>query len=194
MRPSCWHQNFGPNGLSAPTLGLCLNMFSSITADFKISSALRWAIQDHLSSGYCTYFKNDTITVKNHDRLIPFQNEAEIDFKAIPVSLTDMSAATNEPPHDKTNKMTVRPAKTQVSLGIHPIWSESSLSAWRKLGPFFKNTENAVYICFVFVPFFFSTHFQKKPLKKPDSAFKKPEGMHRELWGLLWTDNRWEWL
>ena len=24
----------------------------------------------------------------------------------------------NEPPHDKTNKMTVRPAKTQVSLDI----------------------------------------------------------------------------
>ena len=39
-----------------------------------------------------------------------------------------------EPPHDKTNKMTVRPAKTQVSLGIRPVWSESSLSAWRKLG------------------------------------------------------------
>ena len=26
----------------------------------------------------------------------------------------------------------VRPAKTQISLGIHPVWSESSLSAWRK--------------------------------------------------------------
>ena len=39
-----------------------------------------------------------------------------------------------EPPHDKTNKMTVRSAKTQVSLGIRPVWSESSLSAWRKLG------------------------------------------------------------
>ena len=39
-----------------------------------------------------------------------------------------------EPPHDKTNKMTVRPAKTQISLGIRPVWSESSLSAWRKLG------------------------------------------------------------
>ena len=25
---------------------------------------------------------------------------------------------TNEPPHDKSNKMTVRPAKTQSSLGI----------------------------------------------------------------------------
>ena len=47
----CWNQNFGPNGLSPPTLGLCLNFFSSITADFNISSALRWAIQDKWSSG-----------------------------------------------------------------------------------------------------------------------------------------------
>ena len=39
-----------------------------------------------------------------------------------------------QPPHDKTNKMTVPPAKTQISLGIRPVWSESSLSAWRKLG------------------------------------------------------------
>ena len=28
-----------------------------------------------------------------------------------------------EPPHDKTNKMTVHPAKTQVSLGIRPVRS-----------------------------------------------------------------------
>ena len=41
---------------------------------------------------------------------------------------------TYEPPHDKTNKMSVRPAKTQISLGIRPVWSESSLSTWRKLG------------------------------------------------------------
>ena len=40
----------------------------------------------------------------------------------------------NDPQHDKTNKMSVRPAKTQISLGIRPVWSESSLSAWRKLG------------------------------------------------------------
>ena len=40
-----------------------------------------------------------------------------------------ISAATFEPPHDKTNKMTVRPAKTQISLGIRPVWSESSLCA-----------------------------------------------------------------
>ena len=32
-----------------------------------------------------------------------------------------------EPPHGKTNKMTVHPAKTQISLGIRPVWSEPSL-------------------------------------------------------------------
>ena len=46
--------NIGPNGLSAPAQGLCLNFFSSITADFNISSALRWAIQNQLSSGFET--------------------------------------------------------------------------------------------------------------------------------------------
>ena len=40
----------------------------------------------------------------------------------------------NEPRHDKTNKVSVSPAKTQISLGIRPIGSESSLSAWRNLG------------------------------------------------------------
>ena len=35
--------------------------------------------------------------------------------------------------HDKTNKVSVRPAKTQISLGIRSVWSESSLSAWRNI-------------------------------------------------------------
>ena len=43
-----------------------------------------------------------------------------------------------EPPHNKTKKKKkkwhVRPAKTQISLGISTDWSESSLSGWRKLG------------------------------------------------------------
>ena len=34
-----------------------------------------------------------------------------------------------EPRHDKTNKVTVRPAKTQISLGIRPVRSESLLCA-----------------------------------------------------------------
>ena len=34
----------------------------------------------------------------------------------------------------KPTRWHVRSAKTQISLGIRPDWSESSLSAWRKLG------------------------------------------------------------
>ena len=34
----------------------------------------------------------------------------------------------------KPTKWHVCPAKTQISLGILPVWSESSLSTWRKLG------------------------------------------------------------
>ena len=33
----------------------------------------------------------------------------------------------------KPTKWHVLPANTQISLGIRPVWSESSLSAWRKL-------------------------------------------------------------
>ena len=43
-----------------------------------------------------------------------------------------------EPPRDKTNKVSVRPAKTQISLGIRPVWSESSLCAqWVAKDPSF---------------------------------------------------------
>ena len=45
-----------------------------------------------------------------------------------------MTNIINEPRDDKTNKMTVRPAKTKISLGICPVWSESLLSTGRKLG------------------------------------------------------------
>ena len=34
----------------------------------------------------------------------------------------------------QNQQMSVRQAKIQISLGIHPVWSESSLSAWRKFG------------------------------------------------------------
>ena len=34
-----------------------------------------------------------------------------------------------EPRHDKTSKICVRPVKTPISLGIRPVWSESSLCA-----------------------------------------------------------------
>ena len=35
---------------------------------------------------------------------------------------------------NQQNGMCARPAKTQISLGSRLVWSESSVSAWRKLG------------------------------------------------------------
>ena len=35
--------------------------------------------------------------------------------------VSKVNPKTNEPPHDKTNKMSVRPAKNQISLGISPV-------------------------------------------------------------------------
>ena len=48
-----------------------------------------------------------------------------------------------EPRHDKTNKMSVRPAKTQISLGIRPGSSESSLCAqWVAKDPSFLHADS----------------------------------------------------
>ena len=43
----------------------------------------------------------------------------------------------------QTNKVSVRPAKTQISLGIRPVWSESSLCAqWVGKDPSFLPVES----------------------------------------------------
>ena len=48
-----------------------------------------------------------------------------------------------EPRHDKPNKMSVRPANTQISLGIRPVWSESSLCAqWVAKDPSFLHADS----------------------------------------------------
>ena len=50
---------------------------------------------------------------------------------------------TFEPPHDKTNKMTVRPAKSQISLDIRQVWSDSSLCAqWVAKDPSFLHADS----------------------------------------------------
>ena len=49
----------------------------------------------------------------------------------------------NEPRHDKTNKMSECPVKSQISLGIHLVWSESLLCAeWVDKGPSFLHADS----------------------------------------------------
>ena len=43
-------------------------------------------------------------------------------INSVSSSVTEIEAFSNEPPHD-TKKVTVRPVKTQISLGISPVWS-----------------------------------------------------------------------
>ena len=48
-----------------------------------------------------------------------------------------------EPWYNKTNKMSERPAKTQISLGISPVWSESLLcTQWVAKGPRFLHADS----------------------------------------------------
>ena len=57
---------------------------------------------------------------------LKFKQLQEIWSNSVVVFKTELGYLTselnkNEPRHDKTNKMSVRPAKTQNSLGIHPV-------------------------------------------------------------------------
>ena len=53
------------------------------------------------------------------------------------------STLANEPHCDKTNKLSVRPTKTQINLGIRPVWSESSLCAqWVAKDPRFLHADS----------------------------------------------------
>ena len=51
-----------------------------------------------------------------------------------------------EPRHDKTNKVTVRPEETQISLGIRPVWSVPSLCAqWVAKDPMLLHADSEDY-------------------------------------------------
>ena len=64
-------------------------------------------------------------------------------FKITNLTRLQTLHVTIEPRHDKTNKVAVHPAKTQISLGIRPVWSESSLCAqWAAKDPRFLHADS----------------------------------------------------
>ena len=99
-------------------VGVCLGFYGPVKTIKVTSSLLRLFLgrlrPQRLTGTKCTYLMNmitNRLTVTNQK-----------------------TAWLNEPPHDKTNNVAMRPAKTLISLGIRPVRSESSLSAWRKVG------------------------------------------------------------
>ena len=82
-----------------------------------------------------------------------FENHSFIDDKpngiehtvnvSVTCTLFEYWIEENEQRHDKTNKVTVRPAKTRISLCIRPVWSESSMCAqWVAKGPLFLHADS----------------------------------------------------
>ena len=63
-----------------------------------------------------------------------FSQKGSVYFWLIVLASLRPARKTIEPRHDKTNKVSLRPAKTQISLGIRPVWLESSLSARGSIG------------------------------------------------------------
>ena len=80
-------------------------------------------------------FRKDGLSnLCRHTWLPELLSAPEVKYKLYTINSLHVCTSLNEPRHDKTNKMSMRPPKTQMSLGIRPVWSESSLSAWRNLG------------------------------------------------------------
>ena len=113
-------------------MSLIINVSASILSSVMVGGGSAIAMPTRPNNGTPGFFPRP--------KVICFRNRPRINttYRKVNIGAVIISAQ-YEPRHDKTNKMSVRPAKTQISLGIRPVWSEFWLSAWRKLGPFAIN-------------------------------------------------------
>ena len=112
----------------------------------------------------------------------------------------DLAKSINEPPHDKTNKMTVCPAKTQISLGICPDWSESSLYAqWLAKDQIFPHADSEDSDQTGWIPrliWVFGGHtchfvgFVMRRLKSLQHSVKTQLSLHIRVFAVTWKSFR----
>ena len=91
--------DLGPNHLHS----IFLNFFSSITADFNTSSAIRWAIQDQWSSGFLHAAVTRAVEVEESQYMCPSSRQARCTVK--PPWLAGNSQTINK--HVQTDKLTL---------------------------------------------------------------------------------------
>ena len=124
---------------------ICYKKIKTKTVSYKISTEILIAFETSSEffnlSNICSFKKGgfaylvfqiwQHIVQQSHFLLL-YSRCSVWQFLSLNCNLTGKEIANiHEPPHDKTNKMTVCPAKTQISLGIRPVWLGSSLSALR---------------------------------------------------------------
>ena len=84
-----------------------------------------------------SYFPHFPLT-QFKDFKLRYRNSSWASFTASKLWLEDsvmsLQMRRNEPPHDRTNKLSVR-----------PVWSESSLSAWRNIGSLVTHWAHSEY-------------------------------------------------
>ena len=137
----------GPSQLNWMTCDVMMQrLHGMIISKFQFQIGLRFDIQNSTGHFNCCKFStlaDPKLGISNDNMLRNLQNlEQFSDFNMV-TFFCDNDGKINkttllflqfertwyEPRHDKTNKVSVRPAKTQISLGIRPVWSESSLCA-----------------------------------------------------------------
>ena len=104
-----------------------MNKSSSLEKLSHVVPTTRWPVKYPALSRQCRwhYVTCRLVTVV----IITVMKHTETRKQTQNMLLKICVASQFEQQHDKTNKITVRPAKTQISLGIRPVWSASSLYA-----------------------------------------------------------------
>ena len=103
---------------------------------FAVGTAIFLVLSCPGSNDWQRKSKNQSVTSTNLLLSVNFHGDAlQIIFELPHDQTNNMTCASSED-SDQTKpiKWNMRPAKTQISLGIGPVWSEYSLSTWRKLG------------------------------------------------------------
>ena len=106
------------------------------TISSPMSLLLRWANKTGQCLPWCNCYillfctTNSFLTVNFHNFIIIIYGNGGTGWKERDTSSINLF----EPPHDKTNKMTLHPAKTQTDQPVHP---HSLISLHCELNPFF---------------------------------------------------------
>ena len=134
-------QHFSSLCLVSATAGHCIH--KSYHACHSDQEPVLYTMKNNIINDFCGKAHLHTATSKSKIQRKHYKRhfDSNANFFTLfwsPRSLRPMESLFNEikygQQHVKTNKMSKRPAKIQISLGICPVWPESSLSAWRKLG------------------------------------------------------------